>query len=40
VFKRSFALSWDEGIYVIGSLRGRFNYWSPATYVLVMSLDD
>jgi hypothetical protein len=40
VFKRSFTLAWDEGIYVIGSLRGRFNYWSPATYVLVMSLED
>jgi hypothetical protein len=37
VFQRSFTLAWDEGIYVIGSLQGRYNYWSRANYVLVMT---
>jgi hypothetical protein len=37
VFDRSFTLAWDEGIYVIGSVQGRYNYWSKATYVLVMT---
>jgi hypothetical protein len=39
VFQRSFTLAWDEGIYVIGSVQGRFNYWSHANYVLVMALE-
>jgi hypothetical protein len=37
VYKRSFSMAWDGGIYVIGSLRGRFSYWSNASYVLVMN---
>ncbi len=40
VFQRSFTLAWDEGVYVIGTLRGRFNYWSLANYVLIMSLEE
>lgn len=40
VFQRSFTLAWDEGIYVIGSVQGRYSYWSKANYVLVMSLEN
>lgn len=36
IYRTSFVMLWDEGIFATGTPQGRFSYWSPVRYVLRM----